>query len=323
MEFKERIMRRSIKLAFTDFWHEDKNAEVVANPLYQLLSRHYDVELSKNPDFLFYSCFGQKYLKYDCTRIFFTGENIRPNFDQCDYAFSFDYPVTDRNYRLPLYRLYGYFDQLRNKARNIPDPSKQKFCNFVYSNKKARERIEFLELLNRYKPVDSGGKVLNNIGGRVDDKLEFLRNYKFTITFENSNHPGYTTEKIMEALIADTIPIYWGNTLVARDFNPDCFINCHDFESFNEVIAHVKKVDNDDELYRKYIAAPAFANGVDNEFVNEENLVIRFDKIFSGPTESKVAGRYDRIKYLLHPSRPEDFVRSLVRRWRKHRRETK
>ena len=265
-------MSQSIKIAFTDFWHGNSPAEVVANPLYQMLSQYNDLELSKTPDFLIYSCFGHKYLNYDCTRIFFTGENVRPNFNHCDYAFSFDYPVTDRNYRLPLYYMYEYFDQLRNKTRNVPDPSTRKFCNFVYSNRKARERIEFYKLLTRYKPVDSGGKVMNNVGGRVGDKLEFLRKYKFTITFENSSHPGYTTEKIMEALIADTIPIYWGNPLVYRDFNPDCFINCHDFDSFDEVISYVEKVDNDDELYRRYLSAPAFINGVDNEFVNEENV---------------------------------------------------
>lgn len=316
-------MSQSIKIAFTDFWHGNSPAEVVANPLYQMLSQYYDLQLSDTPDFLIYSCFGHKYLKYDCTRIFFTGENVRPNFNHCDYAFSFDYPVTDRNYRLPLYCMYEYFDQLQNKTRNVPDPSTRKFCNFVYSNNKARERIEFFKLLTCYKPIDSGGKVMNNVGGRVGDKLEFLRNYKFTITFENSSHPGYTTEKIMEALIADTIPIYWGNPLVSRDFNPDCFINCHDFDSFDEVIAYVEKVDNDDELYRRYLTAPAFINGVDNEFVNEENVKRQFDKIFSGTNRSQVAGRYDLLKYCLHPSRPEDFARSLVRRWRAHKRANK
>jgi hypothetical protein len=316
-------MSQSIKIAFTDFWHGNSLTEVVANPLYQILSRQYDLELSNSPDFLIYSCFGQKYLKYDCTRIFFTGENVRPDFNRCDYAFSFDYPVTDRNYRLPLYYLYDYFDQLRDKIQRVPDHSAKKFCNFVYSNRKARERIEFYEKLTSYKPIDSGGKVMNNVGGRVGDKLEFLRNYKFTITFENSSHPGYTTEKIMEALIAGTIPIYWGNPLVTRDFNSDCFINCHDFESFDEVIAHVEKVDNDDELYRRYLTAPAFINGVDNEFVNEINLKRQFDKIFSGTTRSQVAGRYDLIKYWLHPSRPESFTRSLARRWRKRFREAR
>jgi len=71
-----------------------------------MLSKYYELELTKDkPDFLLYSCFGYDYLKYNCIRIFYAGENVRPNFDECDYAFSFDYPITERNFRLPLYRL--------------------------------------------------------------------------------------------------------------------------------------------------------------------------------------------------------------------------
>ena len=310
-------MRQLIKIAFTDFWHGNGPDEIASNPIYQLLSRFYKLELSGQPDFLIYSCFGKQFLKYDCTRIFYTGENVRPNFNQCDYAFSFDYPVTERNYRLPLYLLYGYFNQLESKGKQPRNPSDLKFCNFVYSNKKASERIEFYKKLECYKPIDSGGKILNNIGGRVRDKMEFLKNYKFTIAFENSSYPGYTTEKIMQPLIANTIPIYWGNPLIARDFNPDCFINCHDFESFDEVVAHITKVDKDDELFQKYISAPAFINGVDNEFVNEDNLKRQWDKIFAGPTRSLVASGHDRLIYWLHPSRPRDFITSLVRCWKR------
>ena len=153
--------------------------------------------------------------------------------------------------------------------------------------------------------------------------LEFLQGYKFTIAFENSSYPGYTTEKIAEALTTNTIPIYWGNPLIARDFNPDSFINCHDFGDFDEVIDHVIKVDKDDALYHKYISAPAFANGTDNEFVNSDNLKRQFEKIFAGPTQSTVAGRYDHLKYLVHPSRPRDFVHAMARRWKHMRRQKK
>jgi len=311
-------MQLPIKVAFTDFWHKNSSADIFANPLYQLLSRYFDLELSKHPDFLIYSCFGKQFLKYDCTRIFFTGENIRPNFKECDFAFSFDFPVTTRNYRLPLYHLYGHTELLASKTDDFSGFSDRKFCNFIYSNRKATERIEFFHKLSQYKRVDSGGKVLNNIGGRVDDKLKFLQSYKFTIAFENACYPGYTTEKISEALLARTVPIYWGNPLVSRDFNPDSFINCHDFECFDAVIEFVRKVDADDELYHKYISASAFSNGTDNEFVNEDNLIKQLQRIFSGPVLSQVARPGDRLKFWTHPSRPWDFSKSLARRWKRY-----
>jgi hypothetical protein len=123
----------------------------------------------------------------------------------------------------------------------------------------------------------------------------------------------------MEAMIANTIPIYWGNPLIARDFNPQCFINCHDFESFDDVISYVAEVDQDDDLYRQFILAPAFSNGVDNTYINTANIGQRFDKIFSGTSRSNVAGSFDRLKYMFHPSRSMHYVASRVRARRQNR----
>lgn len=291
-----------IKINFTGFWHQN-TPEVIQqhNPLFNLLARRFELEISDSPDFLIYSCFGSDfgydYLRYDCVRIFYTGENVRPDFSECDYAFSFDYPVSDRNYRLPLYGLDWQLDRLR-EVKNIDRIMQEKsgFCNFVYSNDLAKERIEFFHKLNNYKKVDSGGKVLNNIGHPVGDKLQFMKNYKFSIAFENESYPGYTTEKILHAMIARTIPIYWGNPLVGRDFNTRAFINCHDYNSFDEVIERVIEIDSNDELYREYLSEPGFANGIDNEFINDENILDRFEQIFSNKEIRPVASKKDIFK---------------------------
>ena len=42
----------------------------------------------------------------------------------------------------------------------------------------------------------------------------------FTIAFKNDSYPGYTTEKIYEPMYVNSLPIYSGNPLVYRDFNP-------------------------------------------------------------------------------------------------------
>ena len=68
------------------------------------------------------------------------------------------------------------------------------------------------------------GRVLNTLGHRVADKQAFLRDYKFTIAFENESHPGYTTEKIVEPMLADSIPIYWGDPLVGTDFEVESWL---------------------------------------------------------------------------------------------------
>ena len=50
---------------------------------------------------------------------------------------------------------------------------------------------------------------MNNIGGAVSDKFAFQQKHKFSIAFENTSYCGYCTEKIVEAFVAGTIPIYW------------------------------------------------------------------------------------------------------------------
>lgn len=280
------MQNQTNKVMFTDMYRSFDLARVEQHFEWRMISKHWKLDLSTKPNFLFYSCFGNEHLSYDCIRIFYTPENVRPNFNRCDYAFSYDYPINERNYRLPLYRRWPEYSQLFSSR----DPDKvisqnRRFCSFMVSNPKAHERINFFNKLSAYKSVDSGGRFLNNIGSPiqagVESKLNWLRNYKFSITFENSSYPGYTTEKLLHALITNTIPIYWGNSLAGLDFNPRAFINCHDFNSFDEVIELVKEIDQNDSLYREYLSQPYLKDNVETEFCKEENILARYDEIIS------------------------------------------
>ena len=129
------------------------------------------------------------------------------------------------------------------------------FCCFVYSNN-VIHRNNFCKQLSNYKKVDCGGNCLNNIGGKVKDKIGFQKKYKFCIAFENSLHPGYTTEKILDAYKSNCIPIYYGSETINDDFNPETFINAHNFNNYNDLINYIKKVDSDESLYNSYMDKP-------------------------------------------------------------------
>ncbi|KAA0444633.1 MAG: hypothetical protein FXV80_03845, partial [Candidatus Thioglobus sp.] len=149
-----------------------------------------------------------------------------------------------------------------------------------------KTRINFFKQLSAYKPVDSGGKVLNNLGycvSKLDKKTDFLSQYKFSIAFENESYPGYTTEKIIFPLLAYSIPIYWGNPLIDKDFNSKAFINCHDYDNFDEVIEHIKEVDNDDILYKRYLSEPIFVDNIISQSADEQAIFNRFEQIFTQP----------------------------------------
>lgn len=234
------------------------------NIFYNILKKHYTLELSDNPEFLFYSCFGNDFKKFsNCLKICFLGENVRPDFNECDYAIGFDYiTFEDRYFR------NSRFVQRSAHERSDAELLSRKFCNFIYSNAGsgagADIRQDFCKKLMQYKHVDCPGKVLNNMrdaieprnGNWVAGKLEFIKNYKFTIAFENSSTPGYVTEKLMQPLQANSVPIYWGDPVVAREFNPKAFVNCHDFADFDEVIEFVKYLDTHDDAYLDMLRQP-------------------------------------------------------------------
>jgi hypothetical protein len=278
-------MKKRIKIFFTDFWPVFNRED---NFFLDVLKDDYDIEISGDkPDYLFYSVFGKRYQRYNCTRIFFTGENIRPNYKECDWSFSFDYSDNPRNYRLPLYAFFDDVNKLIAPKRPLDEiiAEKHKFCNFIYSNPNCKRRNIFFKKLSKYKKVESAGRLFRNTSERVIDKMAYIRDFKFTIAFENESYPGYTTEKIFEPMLADSIPIYWGNPLISRDFNTRSFVNWHDYGSDEATIERIIELDKDPELLRKYLSEPFFVNNELNTYVNLDNLKMRFAEIFSANIE--------------------------------------
>ena len=251
-------MKKHIRIKFVDFW-DDFIPE--NNLFYQILAERYDVELSDEPEDLFYSVFGEEYLRYDCIKIFYTGENQCPDFNLCDYALGFEHlTLGDRYFRLPICYLNRYQKDFRlmQEKHLKPIPEKTGFCSFVYSNDRASEvREKFFNQLSDYKTISSGGRYKNNIGGPVADKLIFEQGHKFSFSFENSSYPGYCTEKLIQSFAAQTIPIYWGDPTVSETFNEEAFINCNKYNSWSEVVEEIKRIDNDPERYARMLATPA------------------------------------------------------------------
>lgn len=226
-----------------------------------MLSPHFDLQVSDDPEVLIYGPKGYQHRKFRCHKIFYTFENIRPNYHECDFALTFDLDQHPRHRRLPL---FAHSDLRKLLKRADPDKiveEKTNFCNFIYSNPANPLRLKFFELLSSYKRVDSGGALANNLGHRVADKRTFLLDYKFTIAFENSSYPGYTTEKITEPMFAESIPIYWGNPLVNQDFNTASFINTHEFTSFKDVVDFIVEVDQNESLYKDMLSRSWLPNG--------------------------------------------------------------
>ncbi len=268
---------KSITVRFVDFWPGfDPNN----NFLLRALQNKYDVTVldtsKESPDFLFCSAFGHKHFQYpDSIKIYFTGENDVPNFNYYDYALSFrEISFNDRHLRYPLYHLYCNIATLNNSSE-IPDDTtllNRGFCSIVVSNAKSSHpmREEIWYRLEQYKPISSGGRYKNNVGGPVADKEEFIKGYKFNLALENSQVDGYTTEKIVEPFLSFTVPIYWGNKHVGNDFNKEAFIDISDFATLDNAVDYICSIDHDDKAYLKMLHAPKLTS--DNAIDWDERL---------------------------------------------------
>lgn len=75
--------------------------------------------------------------------------------------------------------------------------------------------------------------------GAVENKAEFLHRRQFNFCFENcATVPGYITEKLLEAILCGTIPIYFS---VGHDKDlipPHVYINAAQFENWDALLAH-------------------------------------------------------------------------------------
>jgi hypothetical protein len=316
--------RTPIHIGFTGFWDSFDHSD---NYFTRLLARRYQVVVCDRPDYLIHSCIGRgrhDHRRHDCVRIFYTGENVPADWLSTDWAFTFEYDPHPRHFRLPHWPFY-VAPQALVKPTDV-DPgriiaAKTRFCGFVVSNPLCRIRNEFFRRLSRYRPVASGGKVLNTIGHRVPDKQAFLAECRFTIAFENESHPGYTSEKIAEPMLVNSIPIYWGDPLIGRDFDSRSFLSAHDCGSgttsamLDELVERVVAVDRDPGLLETMLATPWLRGNRVPPCVDEEAILDQFATIFTTPIEP--VARHRGPARLLGLDRLPDAAASLRRRLRR------
>jgi hypothetical protein len=157
--------------------------------------------------------------------------------------------------------------------------AKTKFCLFAVSHGGVESRIQFFNELSKYKNVDSCGKFMNNMTcpgtWGSPDYLEFLKDYKFMICFENKSQPNYFTEKLINSYIGGTIPIYWGCANIEDYVNLDSILYLppnYTEKELNDLIKQIEYLDNDENAYKLKYESIFFKNGVLPDPFNVEKL---------------------------------------------------
>lgn len=97
----------------------------------------------------------------------------------------------------------------------------------------------------------------------IENKLEGLKDYMFSVTIENGTSTNCFTEKIQDCFLTGTIPIYYGPKNIGEFFNTDGILIFHTQEELDSILDSL----NEDLYYSKM-----------------EAIISNYNKAFSYPT---------------------------------------
>jgi len=287
---------KTMYIYFNAFWPDCQTNASYYQIFINLFSKVYNcrIEISdmESSDILIESIWGsskltEKKWKYS---YFYSGEpesNEPANVNLLNYTALLKNSRTHKNIiHFPFfsyYQMYASFDfkQLDQIKQNIIP---KKFCATFISNPNGLIRNKFIEKLEKYKKIDHYGKYKNNQNEQFAGNwhsptlIEKMKEYKFIICFENSenfNSDSYITEKIINPLLANVIPIYWGNKRIGEYFNIDRILNLQSNDDLDMDILIQKIIDIDSDLtnqkYLSILNEPY--HDITNTIINEMTIV--------------------------------------------------
>ncbi|MGH2612998.1 MAG: glycosyltransferase family 10 domain-containing protein, partial [Rhabdochlamydiaceae bacterium] len=158
-----------------------------------------------------------------------------------------------------------YYPVLQPMQSHLPTFEERKLLTQISGRKKSKhkkelysERVSVIQYFQD-KPEGEfefygGGwekDHLRHYKGVIADKYGALKNYKFSVCYENMKDvKGYITEKIFDCFAVGTIPIYWGASNITDYIPKECFIDRRDFENFDDVINYIRVIDA--QTYQTY-----------------------------------------------------------------------
>jgi hypothetical protein len=226
--------------------------------------------------------------------IWYTFENRRPSIENFDLTISFDTENFDsRNFYFPLIWLYTCISNTspiaphhkitmqecslpRNLNSDIID-SKIGFASSFINNPQPYR----IAAINKLEKIGEISKYGRSVGRYVQDKISTANQYLFNICFENDLYPGYVTEKVLEAWIAKTIPIYWG--MDKNDIlNPKAIVNLYDFQNLNDFCEYIYELKKDENRLLEMLNQPLLQKTLDTEELYRfilNGLLRKFDQL--------------------------------------------
>ena len=282
-------LQKELRIAFANMWDQFQPNDNFFLYLLKWVGSMHNIRVvhdAVNPNLVFFGPLsnGEESKYPGIPKVYYTGENAPPNKHNDTFLnLGFQYDTSSDYVRLPIWvteinwwgadpnkmvnpRPVSLQDAMRVDPASLD--ASRKFCAFVATNPKNPNRNTAFQILDKWKGVASGGRLFCNLpdgpipaglggGGGELAKVEFYKQYKYVIAYENSSAPGYTTEKLFHAKVAGAVPIYWGDPFVDRDFDSAGFLNANQVATPQDLMNLVDGVS--EERWRRMAAVPALS----------------------------------------------------------------
>ena len=276
-----------MKVNFTGFWPGFAGN---TNPMFLALRNSFEnLTITANPqeaDLVYYSIFAQDYPYFDPNQLNFLyiGEShqyiektFKENYIKMIPFVNLIGPEFINSSAKSNFRFTEWMWQIKwereNKDNNLltsRDLSRRKspyfrtdkgcFISRYGSHPWLSNRIKYVNQFEQeFKNVDRYGYEIPLPAG-YRNKVNVQKKYMYQLAFENNVSEGYVTEKLLHALVAGGIALYYGDTAAKQDFNPKAFIHFNDEISFNRALEEVNKISSSRKKLRQIFSEPIFQN---------------------------------------------------------------
>ena len=144
---------------------------------------------------------------------------------------------------------------------------KQKFCAFMYSQNH-QHRNDWFHRLHTLRHVDALGDACKNVEVAstrcvYNDKetyndiaVKLYSDYSFVLAIENTWREGYFTEKLINPIMAHSIPLYWGHPSAFEYVNKNRVLYLPDFATIEDIYTELCRLENSIDAYQEIINQP-------------------------------------------------------------------
>ena len=165
---------------------------------------------------------------------------IKYNHNLFDKIFTFDKNLLEISDKFVFTPIGGCWIDESDRKIHI----KNKLVSFIMSSKMLTSGHRLRHEVNKkLTNVDKYG-----FENPIQNKIDGLRDYMFSIVIENCSKDYYFTEKIVDCFISGTIPIYWGCPSIGDFFDANGFFTFNTIDELMNILYSI-----DEETYKSKI----------------------------------------------------------------------